>query len=157
MNQFHRKSLVRILTGGFYFLFAFRFFFALALALTKPELNRFRSIETNDWSNRCQGIDKKSTLLFTIHQNIFINIFPFYIYYLLWRNQPWSFLRLLKSYRFCNSVFHCCTFNCHFSCNFLELSQTISFWPISKKTPRITKHCCFDQSGWQNNVRFLGN
>ena len=75
MNQFHRKSLVRILTGGFYF------FFALALALTKPELNRFRSIETYDWSNRCHGIDKKSSLLFTIHQNIFMNIFPFYFYY----------------------------------------------------------------------------
>ena len=81
MNQFHRKSLVRILTGGFYFFFAFRFFFALALALTKPELNRFRSIETYDWSNRCHGIDKKSSLLFTIHQNIFMNIFPFYFYY----------------------------------------------------------------------------
>ena len=130
MNQFHRKSLVRILTGGFYFFFAFIFFFALALALTKPELNRFRSIETYDWSNRCHGIDKKIASFIHDSSKYFHEYFPF-LFLLLWRNQPWSFLRLLKSYRFCNSVYHCCTFNCHFSCNFLELSQTISFWPIS--------------------------
>ena len=76
--------------------FAFRFFFALALALTKPELNRYRSIEAYDWSIRCHGIDKKLPLLFTIHQNIFMNIFPFYFYYILWRNQPWSFYAYWK-------------------------------------------------------------
>ena len=77
MNQFHRKSLVRILTGGFFFAFIFFLHWRWPnlnwtdLGQSKPMIGQTAVME----------LTKKSPLLFTIHQNIFMNIFPFYFYY----------------------------------------------------------------------------
>ena len=127
MNQFHRKSLVRILTGGFYFFFAFSFFLHWRwpnlnwtdLGQSKPMIGQTAVME----------LTKKSPLLFTIHQNIFMNIFPFYFYYFDGISlEVFYAYWILSVLQFRLPLLH---FQLFFSCNFLELSQTISFWPIS--------------------------
>ena len=123
----HRKSLVRNLTWGFYFFFAFSFFCIgvgvdqtwTDLGQSKPMIGQTAVMELT-----------KNCLFYSRFIKIFSWIFSLSIFTTYFDGislEVSTLIEKLSVLQFCLPLLHC-----YFSCNFLELSQTISFWPISR-------------------------